>query len=103
MHATAFETTGIKQLAKVRGGVLLVDIGRAAIAPELDTLVTQLAKRFQRFRRIAGEFTPNRVELESNRNGLRGVGRLEESRAEAHPEGTTEGRFDEPTAWGLHR
>src|SRR5437867_4907759 len=103
MNAAALETGSIQQLAHFRGRVLLINVGRAAIAPELDALVTDPAQRFQRFGRIAGEFAPNRVELESNRNGLGRVGREGEGSAQGHAERTAEGRFDKPTTCRLHK
>src|SRR5664279_2086812 len=82
---------------------MLVNLGRAAIAPELDSLVAQLAELLQRVRHIAGEFAAHGIELEANRDRLRLAGGKGERAAQGHIESTPKTRFDETATCGLHR
>ena len=70
VHAAALQAVAIQQLAQFRRRVFLVNLGRAAVAPELDSLVAELAEGFERARHIALEFPAHRVELEANRDWL---------------------------------
>src|SRR5208337_4572831 len=102
MHAAALQARTVQKPPQFGSRILLIDLWRPAVAPELDRPVADLTKGFECAWHVAGKFAAHSVELETDRDGSRFIRAKEAGPARAHTQSATHPRANELSSCSWH-